>query len=83
MKTSSISTNRSLAKVCHRAVVKNWKTTTIGLVLALTGFVAYAPEHFGGKTSLIVELSNYIKLGGFAAFGFIAKDFDKNGEGSP
>jgi len=78
---ASLATNkRSLSSTCHRAVFRNWKTTTIGLVLAFAGFVAYAPDKFGGSQSFIVELSGYIKIGGLAALGLTSKDFDKNGE---
>jgi hypothetical protein len=54
--------------------MRNWKTTTCGIVVAFSGFVAYTPENFGGKENLLVKLCTYITLGGLAALGFVAKD---------
>jgi len=31
------------------AVVKNWRTTTIGIFLAFSSFVSFSSETFGGR----------------------------------
>jgi hypothetical protein len=62
------------------AVVKNWKTTSVGVLLAVTGFIAYSPKNFGGDQALIVELSKYIHMGGLAALGVVAKDYNVTGK---
>ncbi|MBW4521007.1 MAG: hypothetical protein KME16_15050 [Scytolyngbya sp. HA4215-MV1] len=79
METSSNANKSSLSSTCHRAVVKNWKTTAIGLVLAFSGFVVFTPDTFGRDT-LLVKVCQYTMTGGFAALGLTSKDFDKNGE---
>lgn len=57
-----------------KSIIKNWKTTSIGVVLSLTGFVAFSPSNFGGEDALVVQVSKYIQIGGLAAFGVVAKD---------
>lgn len=79
MSLSPIPSNRPLAS-CQRAVIKNWKTTTIGLVIAFTGFVTFSPDTFGGSNSFIVILSRYITSGGLAVLGIASKDYSTNGE---
>lgn len=59
-----------------KAVSKSWKTTAIGITLSLTGFVAFSPSHFGGEGALLVQISRYIHMGGLAAFGIVAQDFN-------
>ena len=61
------------------AVMKNWKTTAVGIVLAVTGFIAFSPKNFGGEEAIIVELSKYIHMGGLAALGIVAKDYNVTG----
>lgn len=79
MSLSPVPSNSSLSS-CQRAVVKNWKTTTIGLIIAFTGFVTFSPDTFGGSNSFIVVLSRYITSGGLAALGIASKDYSANGE---
>ncbi|MBW4659631.1 MAG: hypothetical protein KME15_13225 [Drouetiella hepatica Uher 2000/2452] len=64
-------------------VSKSWKTTAIGIVLALSGFVAFSPEAFGGNNAFIVKLCKFINIGGLAALGVTAKDFDVTGGSQP
>lgn len=52
----------------------NWKTTAIGLITAIAGFIAFAPDQFGGDNALVVNLCQYVTAGGFAALGFVARD---------
>jgi hypothetical protein len=73
--------SRSFSSACHHAVISNWKTTAIGLLISFTGFVAFSPDHFGGNESLLVTLSRYIAAGGFAALGIASKDYNMNGKG--
>lgn len=54
--------------------LKNWKTTLIGLILSVSGFIAVSPNHFGGDNALVVELSRYVLAGGFAALGIYSTD---------
>jgi hypothetical protein len=68
--------------VVKSAILKNWKTTTVGIVLATTGFIAYSPKNFGGDQALIVELSKYVHMGGLATLGIVAKDYNVTGNGS-
>lgn len=63
----------------QRAVIKNWKTTTIGIILAFSSFVSFSPETFGGRDKFIVKLSFFISSGGLAVLGISAKDFNGNG----
>ena len=62
-----------------QSISKSWKTTTIGIVLALSGFVAFSPEAFGGSDAFVVKLCKFINIGGLAALGVTAKDFDVTG----
>ncbi len=50
------------------------KTTAIGIVLAIAGFIVFAPNHFGGENSILVQFCGYIMAGGLAALGIAAKD---------
>lgn len=63
----------------QRAVVKNWKTTTIGVLLALSGFITFSPGTFGGENALLVQVCKYITMGGLAGLGITAKDFNVTG----
>lgn len=64
----------------YRAILRNWKTTTTGLVLSLAGFISFSPDFFGGNKSLLVQVCHYISAGGFAALGLCAKDFNVAGK---
>jgi hypothetical protein len=61
-------------------MMKSWKTTIIGIIASFTGFVAFSPDTFGGEKALIVQISRYIHLGGLAALGITAKDFNADNE---
>jgi hypothetical protein len=83
MSNLSASTRASIsAPSATKAVSKSWKTTTIGIVLALSGFVAFSPDAFGGDNAFIVKLCKFINVGGLAALGVTAKDFDVTGNGN-
>jgi hypothetical protein len=61
------------------AVVKNWKTTTVGLVISFTGFVSFSPETFGGPDKPFVQICKYVTSGGLAALGISSKDYNVTG----
>jgi hypothetical protein len=61
------------------AILKNWKTTTIGITLSFTGFVAFSPSTFGGEKTPFVEACKYVTSGGLAALGIASKDFNVTG----
>jgi hypothetical protein len=61
-------------------IVKNWKTTAIGVTLSASGFVAFSPSTFGGEQQPIVQVCRYITSGGLAALGLCSKDFNVSGE---
>jgi hypothetical protein len=79
----SISSSNSSSSMIHRSVVKNWKTTTIGVVIAFSGFVVFSPNTFGGDKALLVQICKYVTSGGLAALGITAKDFNVNGNSQP
>ncbi len=62
--------------IAKPTISRSWKTTVIGLVIALSGFVAFTPKTFGGEDALIVQVCKYITLGGLAGLGITAKDFN-------
>jgi hypothetical protein len=64
---------KSLIKDC---IIRNWKTTATGILLSVTGFVAFSPDTFGGDKAFIVQVSRYVHLGGLATLGITAKDFN-------
>ncbi|MBW4666464.1 MAG: hypothetical protein KME60_03210 [Cyanomargarita calcarea GSE-NOS-MK-12-04C] len=57
----------------RNAVTRNWKTTTIGSVTAVSGYIAMFPVGF---TAEAVNLARYIQVGGFASLGLVSRDFD-------
>jgi len=56
------------------SIVKNWKTTTIGLITTIAGFVAIHPQYFGGSDSLLVAIASYVNAGGAIGLGIYARD---------
>lgn len=56
-------------------IAKNWKTSSIGLVLSFTGYVAMFPEGFDER---LVNVSKYTSTGGLAALGLCSKDLDRH-----
>ncbi|MBF2063061.1 MAG: hypothetical protein IGS39_01295 [Calothrix sp. C42_A2020_038] len=62
-----------------KAVVKNWKTTTVGLVISFTGFVSFSPTLFGGEQTPFVQVCRYVTSGGLAALGISSKDYNTTG----
>ncbi len=74
--TNSTATNSNAKKV----VIKNWKTTAIGVVLCCSGFVAFSPSSFGGEQAPLVQVCKYITSGGLAVLGISAKDFNVTGK---
>jgi hypothetical protein len=55
--------------------MKNWKTTTIGILTAFFAFVAFDPQWF---PAIIVSLAKFFAVGGLAALGLTAKDSDSH-----
>ncbi len=53
------------------AVFKNWKTTTIGAILSLAGYIAMFPN---GWRQEVVNVSRYVSVGGLASLGIVSKD---------
>jgi predicted exporter len=58
------------------ALTKNWKTTTVGSITAVTGYIAMFPAGFKDE---VVNVSRYIQVGGLASLGLVSKDFDQTG----
>lgn len=58
-------------------LISNWKTSLIGIILSVSGFISFSPDSFGGDQSLIVEFSKYVTAGGLAALGICSKDIKK------
>ncbi len=56
--------------------MRDWKTTTAGLVLVVAGFVTFQPELFV-RWPWAVALAKYAMIGGFGALGIAGKDADK------
>jgi len=56
--------------------MKNWKTNLSALVVVICGFILFSPQWF---PPLAIDIAKYVALGGVAAFGISAKDFDKSG----
>jgi hypothetical protein len=73
------STTNSTVLAAKKSILKNWKTTSIGLVLSLTGFVAFSPKTFGGEQAPLVQVCKYVASGGLAALGIVGKDFNSTG----
>jgi hypothetical protein len=61
------------------AIVKNWKTTSIGVVISFTGFVSFSPQTFGGDNAPFVQVCKYVTSGGLAALGISSKDYNVTG----
>ncbi len=61
------------------AIVKNWKTTTVGVIISFTGFVSFSPKTFGGDTAPFVQICKYVTSGGLAALGISSKDYNVTG----
>ncbi len=62
----------------------SWKTTAIGVVSALAGFITFSPGLFAGpKWTWVNELCKYIMIGGFAGLGFAGKDSSVTGGTKP
>jgi hypothetical protein len=59
-----------------KVIIKNWKTTAIGVFLSCTGFVAFSPSTFGGEQAPLVQVCKYITSGGLGALGICSKDFN-------
>lgn len=61
------------------AIVKNWKTTTVGVIISFTGFVSFSPDTFGGSNTPFVQVCKYVTSGGLAALGISSKDYNVTG----
>lgn len=60
----------------------NWKTTVVGIATAFFGFIVFDPSQFQSQPWL-VSLAKYAMIGGFAAFGIVAKDGNVTGGSVP
>lgn len=64
--------------------MRSWKTTTAATAAALAGFVIFAnSQHLMQFPDWLVAVSGYIQLGGLAALGISAKDYNVSGEKPP
>lgn len=79
MMPSSAPNDRLTPSSTQKAVIKSWKTTAIGILLALSGFVTFSPDTFGGERTLLVQVCKFITMGGLAGLGITSKDFNVNG----
>ena len=57
--------------------MKDWKTTTAGIVSAFFGFVLFAPQHFTA-IPVLADVAAYFLAGGLAALGVTAAQARKN-----
>jgi hypothetical protein len=71
--------SQGLGTGASKAIIKNWKTTAIGLTISLSGFVAFSPSTFGGEQAPLVQICKYITAGGLGALGICSKDFNVTG----
>jgi hypothetical protein len=55
--------------------MRNWKTTTAGIVTAAFGFVVFSPDLFAGH-AWIVAVAKYATIGGLASMGIAGKDHE-------
>jgi hypothetical protein len=54
--------------------MKDWKTTTAGIVSAFFTFVLFKPDYF---PPIMFDLAAFALVGGLAALGITARDFRK------
>ena len=55
----------------------SWKSTAAGVVSALAAFVLFSPAYF---PPWAIDAAKFAMVGGLAAFGVVAKDFDVTGK---
>lgn len=53
--------------------MRNWKTTTFGLIAAGAGFVTLSPDLFH-QWPLVIAIAKYVIAGGLAGLGLASKD---------
>ena len=51
----------------------SWKTTAFGIISAAAGFVILHPQYFTAH-AYIVDIANYVLMGGLAGLGLAGKD---------
>jgi hypothetical protein len=54
----------------------SWKTTVSAIVIVICGFILFDPQWF---PAIIISMAKFIGLGGVAALGISAKDFNVTG----
>jgi hypothetical protein len=59
------------------SILRNWKTTSIGGVIAASGYISMFP---GGFDENAVNLARFVNLGGMASLGIVSKDADVSGK---
>ena len=60
----------------------SWKTTAFGLVSAAAGFIILHPQYFTAH-AYIVDIANYVLMGGLAGMGITGKDSNVTGGSKP
>ena len=56
----------------------SWKTTAFGIISAAAGFVILHPQYFAAH-AYIVDIANYVLMGGLAGLGLAGKDSNVTG----
>jgi hypothetical protein len=54
----------------------SWKTTVSAVIIVICGFILFDPQWF---PLILVSIAKYVGLGGVAALGISAKDFNITG----
>jgi len=60
----------------------SWKTTAFGLISAAAGFIILHPQYFVAH-AYIVDIANYVLMGGLAGLGLSGKDSNVTGGTTP
>lgn len=64
--------------------MRSWKTTTASAVTALTSFVLFSHElHMVVWPQWSLAMAMFANIGGLAAFGISAKDYNVTGKDAP
>ena len=69
---------RKISLFLHKATFVNWKTTTIGFIMAGSAFIVRYPQHFGGQGTVVYSIADFCRWGGFGALGLVSADTKKH-----